>query len=122
MTVNTIAAPAVRTRACPLCDTPPGRSCQPKPDGDHLARYLDAYTAGQLTKAYMVKALGELVVIDACAVVPAQPSALACHYCGRDGQALAPCCDRDEHRHQLACADVAGCRDYLLEQLHGGAR
>ena len=27
---------------------PPGTPCQVKPEGDHLARYLDAYTAGQL--------------------------------------------------------------------------
>ena len=66
-------APAVRERACPLCDTSPGQPCQPKPQGDHLARYLDAYTAGQLTKAYMGMTLGELVVIDAAStVIPAQ--------------------------------------------------
>lgn len=41
----------------------------------------------------------------------------ACHYCGRAGQSLAPCCDRSEHAHQLACADVAGCRDYLIAGL-----
>jgi hypothetical protein len=68
------AAPSVRTRACPLCDTPAGQPCQPKPSGDHLARYLDSYTAGRITKAYMAVVLGELVVIDGCAVitVPAQ--------------------------------------------------
>jgi hypothetical protein len=62
-------AAAVRARVCPLCNTPPVVPCQLKPEGDHLARYLDAYTTGQLTKAYMAKALGELVVIDACAVI-----------------------------------------------------
>lgn len=107
---------------CPLCLAAPGRPCQPKPSGDHLARYLDAYTAGALTREYMSVILAEIVVVDACTVIPAQPSGPACHYCGREGQVLAPCCDRDEHRHQLACADVAGCRDYLLEQLRGGAR
>ena len=67
-------AATVRARTCPLCQTPPGEPCQPKPAGDHLARYLDAYTAGQLTKAYMARVLGELVVVDACAVItiPAQ--------------------------------------------------
>ena len=40
-----------------------------------LARYLDAYTAGQLSKPYMAMTLGELVVIDvASTVVPAQRS------------------------------------------------
>jgi hypothetical protein len=42
---------------------------------------------------------------------------VACHYCGRDGQVLAPCCHRPEHEHQLACTDVCGCRDFLLEQI-----
>jgi hypothetical protein len=72
MTVNqTMAAPAVRARQCPLCEAPEGRPCQDKPAGDHLARYLDAYAAGQLTKAYMGAVLGEFVVIDRCAVVSA---------------------------------------------------
>lgn len=76
MTVNTITAgPAVRDRRCPLCDAVPGDPCQPKPVGDHLARYLDAYTAGQLTREYMARTLGELVVIDvASTVIPAQRS------------------------------------------------
>ena len=78
MQVNTITtSPAVRARACLLCGAEPGELCQPKPAGDHLARYLDAATAGQLTRAYMAKVLGELVVIDVYAVitVPAQPTA-----------------------------------------------
>jgi hypothetical protein len=76
MQVNTITAPAVRARQCPLCKAPPGEPCQPKPPGDHLARYTDAYTAGQLTHEYMVLVLSELVVIDTCVVVtvPAQRS------------------------------------------------
>jgi hypothetical protein len=64
-----VTGPAVRTRRCPLCEAPAGEVCQPRPSGDHLARYLDAYTAGQLTKAYMRLVLGELVVIDVCAVI-----------------------------------------------------
>jgi hypothetical protein len=67
--VSTITAPAVRARQCPLCETPPGIPCQPKPSGDHLARYLDAYAAGQLTRAYMAMVLGELVVVDGCVVI-----------------------------------------------------
>lgn len=59
----------VRGRTCSLCEAPAGLACQPKPAGDHLARYLDAYTAGQLTKAYMALVLGDLVVVDACAVI-----------------------------------------------------
>jgi hypothetical protein len=78
MTSSTItAAPAVRTRACPLCGTPAGEPCQPKPAGDHLARFLDAYTAGQITKAYLAMVLGDLVVVDGCVVVGALEPALA---------------------------------------------
>lgn len=73
MTVSTTAAaPAVRGRPCPLCQAAPGEPCHPKPMGDHLARFLDAYTAGRLTRAYMAKTLGELVVLDVAVVVPAQ--------------------------------------------------
>jgi hypothetical protein len=64
------AAQAARARQCPLCEAPPGVPCQAKPPGDHLARYLDAYTAGELTRAYMAAVLGELVVIDRAVVVP----------------------------------------------------
>jgi hypothetical protein len=71
MQVNTTTSPAVRERTCPLCDTAPGEPCSPKPEGDHLARYLDAYTAGQLTRAYMALVVGDLVTVDTCAVIPA---------------------------------------------------
>jgi hypothetical protein len=54
---------AARGRRCPLCQVPPGTPCQAKPEGDHLARYLDAYTAGQLTREYLTTVLAELVVI-----------------------------------------------------------
>jgi hypothetical protein len=46
-----------------------GTPCQGKPQGDHLARYLDAYTAGQLTREYMARVLAELVVIARCRIV-----------------------------------------------------
>ena len=59
-----------RARQCPLCQAPGGTPCQRKPDGDHLARYLDAYTAGQLTRAYLAMVLGELVVFTRSAIVP----------------------------------------------------
>jgi hypothetical protein len=63
------AARAAHARPCPLCQAPPGTPCQAKPSGDHLARYLDAYTAGELTRAYMAAVLGELVVITHGAIV-----------------------------------------------------
>lgn len=64
------APAAVRGRTCPLCGTPGGEPCQPKPAADHLARYLDSYTAGQLTRAYLAMTLSELVVLDPCVVIP----------------------------------------------------
>jgi hypothetical protein len=63
------ASPVVRARPCPLCDTPAGQPCQDKPPADHLARFLESYIAGQLTKAYLAMVLGELVVIEACVVI-----------------------------------------------------
>ena len=73
---DTIAHPALteaqaaRARRCPLCEALPGVPCQAKPTGDHLARYLDAYTAGQLTRAYLGAVLAELVVITHATIVP----------------------------------------------------
>lgn len=42
-------------------------------------------------------------------------SAPSCHYCQRTGQPLQPCCGH--HPDVSVCADVAGCRDYLLASL-----
>ena len=62
-------AQAARARRCPLCETPPGAPCQAKPAGDHLARYLDAYTSGQLSREYIEAVLAELVVITRWRIV-----------------------------------------------------
>ena len=64
-------AQAARARLCRLCGKQPGTPCQAKPEGDHLARYLDAYTTGQLSRAYLAMVLGELVVFTTGTVVPA---------------------------------------------------
>ena len=50
--------------------TAPGTPCQRKPLGDHLARYLDAYTAAQIAREYMAAVLVDLVVIAAWRIVP----------------------------------------------------
>lgn len=42
---------------------------KPAPDGDHLARYLDACTAGKRTRAYFAAVLGERVVITYSTIV-----------------------------------------------------
>lgn len=64
MTAPAAVSLPVRARACPLCQALPGEPCSPKPEGDHLARHLDAFTAGRLSRAYLAMVLGELVVID----------------------------------------------------------
>lgn len=63
----------VRSRPCPLCEALPGAPCQPKPAADHLARWLTSYVAGRLTKAYLARILGELVVIDVASTVVVPP-------------------------------------------------
>jgi hypothetical protein len=69
MPERTVTAQAARSRQCPLCQATPGTPCQAKPPGDHLVRYLDAYTAGQMSRACMAAVVGELVVIDRAAIV-----------------------------------------------------
>jgi hypothetical protein len=60
---------AARARPCPLCEAPGGASCQAKPEADHLARYLDAYVEGKLSRAYLRAVVGELVIIDRCVMI-----------------------------------------------------
>jgi hypothetical protein len=59
---------------------------------------------------------------EAASPVPSVPggedSGRACWYCGRAGRPLTACCDR--HPGRLACADVAGCRDYLIARETAG--
>ena len=62
---------AARARPCPLCEAPPGAPCRAKPEADHLARFLDAYVAGRLSRAYLAAVVGELVVIDRAVMIPA---------------------------------------------------
>lgn len=71
-------AEAARARTCPLCLSLPGTPCQAEPPGDHLARYLDSYTAGRLSLAYMAEVLGELVVITHSQIIPAGGSSPDC--------------------------------------------
>jgi hypothetical protein len=59
-----------RSRQCPLCEAASGTPCQLDPCGDHLARYLDAWTAGHLTREFMAAVLGELVVVASWRIVP----------------------------------------------------
>ena len=67
-------AEAARARRCPLCEAAPGCPCRAKPEADHLARFLDAYVAGKLSRAYLAAVVGELVVIDRAVMIPAVAS------------------------------------------------
>jgi hypothetical protein len=64
-------AQAAGARHCPLCEAQPGTPCRAKPEADHLARFLDAYVAGKLSRAYLAAVVGELVVIDRVVMIPA---------------------------------------------------
>ncbi len=83
---------AARSRRCVLCEAPPGRPCQAKPEADHLARYLDAYTADQLSRAYLAAVVGELVVIDRAVMIPvgARRRVVPCVQCLRHVAAPRP--------------------------------
>lgn len=70
-------AQAARARRCALCEKPPGVPCQAKPEADHLARFLDAYVADKLSRAYLAAVVGELVVIDRAVMIPATGQAPA---------------------------------------------
>jgi hypothetical protein len=67
-------AQAACGRHCPLCEAAPGTPCQAKPEADHLARCLDAYVAGKLSRPYLAAVVGELVVIDRAVMIPAVAS------------------------------------------------
>jgi len=67
-------AQAARARRCALCEKQPGVPCQAKPEADHLARFLDAYVAGKLSRAYLAAVVAELVVIDRAVMIPAVAS------------------------------------------------
>lgn len=67
-------AQAARARRCALCEAPPGVPCKAKPEADHLARFLDAYVGGKLSRTYLAAVVGELVVIDRAVMIPAVAS------------------------------------------------
>ena len=61
-----------------------------------MACFLDAYTAGQLSKAYMCMVLGGLVVLDRCAVIATRET----------GQDEPPACPEVHPDTGLQCARV----------------
>jgi hypothetical protein len=87
-----------------------------------LARELLAwYDRGQWTESSAVNVTGHLaaavrglleVVGEQDAARPPRAAASACHYCGRAGQPMQPCCGR--HPDDLVCADAKACLAYIV--------
>ena len=63
-----VAQQTVRHLVCELCQAPPDVRCTP--DGDHLARWIGAYTAGLLSHADMAALFARVIVITKRRVVP----------------------------------------------------
>jgi hypothetical protein len=64
------AARAVRNTICVLCAAPAGTPCHAEPAGDHLTRWLTAYTAGQVTREELAEVFAQIVVITKYQIVP----------------------------------------------------
>lgn len=64
------AVTAARAFDCTLCGAPAGQPCLPVPEGDHVARYLDAYAAGAVPRSAVAAGISDLIVVDICAVIP----------------------------------------------------
>lgn len=60
-------AEAVRLIPCPVCHAAPGLACLTA--GDHMARYVDAYTAGLVDREVMARVFSVVLVITRGAVV-----------------------------------------------------
>jgi hypothetical protein len=54
---------AARVLPCPLCWAASGTPCQRDPEADHLARYLDAYANGAISRRDMA------AVFDAAEII-----------------------------------------------------
>ena len=76
-TVTRTVTPAetVRRLPCGLCWARSGTPCQRHPVADHLQRWLDAYSAGQVTKADLAVVFGQIVVVTRWQVVPERSAA-----------------------------------------------
>ena len=65
------AAQVVRNEPCSRCGEPAGTACQTQPSADHARRWLDAYTAGLITRDQVADVITDLVVLTEWALVPA---------------------------------------------------
>jgi hypothetical protein len=70
------AAEAVRATRCTLCGTRPGNPCTPK--GDHLNRWLGAYSARVISRGQLREVIVRLVVVTRWCVVAEH----GCQWCG----------------------------------------
>jgi hypothetical protein len=71
----TVPAEAVRQVPCTLCWARSGTPCQRRPVADHLQRWLDAYSAEQVTKDDLGAVFGQVVVVTRWQVVPERGAA-----------------------------------------------
>ncbi len=65
------AAQVVRQQPCSRCGAPRNVACQASPPADHVARWLDTFTARLITRADVTEVLMRLVVLTEWALVPA---------------------------------------------------
>jgi hypothetical protein len=68
---------AVRAGNCPLCTAPAGAWCSPSPASDHLARWLDAYRAGRISRDDLKTAISGLTVITTAQLITPETPAPA---------------------------------------------
>jgi hypothetical protein len=66
---------AARVLPCSLCWAAPGTPCQRDPENDHLARYLDAYANGKISRKDMAAVFDAAEVISKWRLVPAAVTA-----------------------------------------------
>jgi hypothetical protein len=62
---------AARMLPCSLCWAASGTPCQQSPEADHLARYLDAYANGKISRKDMTAVFAAAEVITAYRLVTA---------------------------------------------------
>jgi hypothetical protein len=82
-----------RSRLCPQCWSRPGRPCTVAgPDGDHLARYLDAERAGVIGREQLAEVVGSLEVVASHVIVRdgAADDGETCPRCGAINWGMTP--------------------------------
>jgi hypothetical protein len=66
-----LPAKAVRNVMCPLCWSLPGRTCSVSgPPADHLARWVAAVRAGQVSREQLADVIAGLLVVADFVYVP----------------------------------------------------